>query len=225
MNALDLKLWRDLRHLRGQVLAIAAVIASGVACFIMFMSTVDSLQLSRELYYRDYRFAEIFAPLKRAPESVQKRINEIHGVDKVDTRIVAPLTIDIEGVSEPVNGVITSIPDQGEALLNHLYLRAGRLVEAGSSDEVVVSEPFAEAHGFKPGDTLHVIIRGKRKQLRIVGIGGSPEYIHQLQPGGVFPDYEHYGILWMARTPLAHAYDMEAAFNHIIGIGHCGSNR
>jgi putative ABC transport system permease protein len=201
MNALDLKMWRDLWQLRGQAFAIAAVMASGVACFVMFLSTLDSLLLSRELYYRDYRFAEIFASLKRAPESVQKRIAQISGVNKVDTRVIAPLTIDIEGFTEPVTGLITSIPDDGEPLLNRLYLRTGRLVEAARSDEVIISEPFAEAHGFQPGDKLHVTIRGKRKQLRIVGTGGSPEYIYQLPPGGMFPDHEHYGIMWMARTP------------------------
>ncbi len=216
MNALDLKMWRDLWRLRGQAFAIVSVMASGVACFIMFLTTLDSLHLSREVYYRDYRFAEIFAPLKRAPQSVQRRIAEINGVDKVDMRVIAPVTIDIEGFSEPVTGVITSIPDNGEPLLNNLYLRTGRLVEAGRNDEVIISEPFAEAHGFKPGDKLHIIVRGKRKQLRIVGTGGSPEYVHQLRPGGTFPDYEHFGVMWMARTPLSHAYDMEGAFNNIV---------
>lgn len=216
MKALNRKLWRDLWHLRGQATAITAVMASGVACFIMFMSTLDSLLLSRDLYYRDYRFAEVFVPLKRAPESYSKRIAGIDGVHKIDTRVIAPLTIDIEGFNEPVNGMITSIPDSGEPLLNRLYLRAGRLIEAGRNDEVVISEAFAEAHGFKPGDKLHVIIKGKRKQLRIVGSGGSPEYIHQLRPGGVFPDYQRYGIMWMGRTALSHAYDMEGAFNYIV---------
>ena len=209
-------MWRDLWHLRGQAFAIAAVMASGVACFIMFLTTVDSLYSSRELYYRDYRFAEIFAPLKRAPQSVARRIAEIDGVDKVDTRVIAPVTIDIKGYSEPVTGIITSIPDNTEPLLNSLYLREGRLVEAGRNDEVIISEPFAKAHGFKPGDKLHIIIRGKRKQLRIVGTGGSPEHVHQLRPGGVFPDFEHYGVMWMARTPLSHAYDMDGAFNDIV---------
>ncbi|MGB5278492.1 MAG: FtsX-like permease family protein [Gammaproteobacteria bacterium] len=205
-----------MNRLRGQAFAIVAVMASGVACFIMFLSTLDSLQLSRELYYRDYRFAEVFAPLKRAPESVKQRIATIEGLDKIDTRVVAPITIDIEGFPEPVTGVVTSIPDRGEPLLNRLYLRSGRLVEAGRDDEIVISNTFAEAHDFHPGDQLHIIIRGKRKQLHIVGIGSSPEYIHQLRPGGNFPDFEHFGVMWMARTPLSHAYEMDGAFNDVV---------
>jgi putative ABC transport system permease protein len=216
MQVLDRKLWRDLWQLKGQAAAITAVMASGVACFIMFLTTLDSLLLSRDLYYRDYRFAEVFAPLKRAPEAVRERIAAIPGVARVDSRVVALLSIDIEGFNEPVLGLVTSIPDRGEPLLNRLYLRAGRLPEAGREDEVVVSQDFAEAHGFQPGDRLHIILKGKRKQLRIVGSGGSPEYVHQLRPGGMFPDDKRYGLLWMARTPLANAYEMEGAFNQLV---------
>ena len=216
MRALNLKLWRDLWHLRGQSVAIIAVMASGVACFLMFMSTLDSLLLSRDLYYSENRFADIFVPIKRAPESVARRIATIDGVDKVDTRVVAPLTIDIEGFPEPVVGTVTSIPDNGAPLLNRLYLRAGRMIDPGRNDEVIISESFAKAHDFRPGDQLHVIIKGKRKQLRIVGTGGSPEFVHQLRPGGMFPDYERYGILWMGRTALSHAYEMQGAFNYAV---------
>ncbi|MGD8841826.1 MAG: ABC transporter permease, partial [Gammaproteobacteria bacterium] len=140
----------------------------------------------------------------------------IDGVDKVDTRVMAPLTIDIEGFDEPVVGTVTSIPDDGEPLLNRLYLRTGRMIEAGRNDEIIISEAFAGAHGFQPGDRLAVIINGKRKKLRVVGTGGSPEFVHQLRPGGMFPDYERYGILWMGRTALANAYDMQGAFNYAV---------
>ncbi|MAR91807.1 MAG: ABC transporter permease [Pseudomonadota bacterium] len=216
MKALEHKLWRDLWNLRGQTLAIIAVMASGVACFIMFMSTLDSLLQSRDRYYSEYRFAEIFVPVKRAPESVVLRLESIAGVSKVDTRVVAPVTVDMEGFHEPIIGTITSIPDSGEPLLNRLYLRAGRLIEPGRNNEIVISEAFAEAHQLHPGDTLRVTINGKRERLHIVGSGGSPEYVHQVPPGGAFPDYERYAVMWMGRTPLARAYDMDGAFNHVV---------
>ncbi len=216
MTALDRKLWRDLWQLRGPAVAIAFVIAAGVATFVMFLTTLDSLRLSRASFYTNYRFAEVFGPLKRAPESLRARIAQIPGVHHIDTRVVAPVMIDIAEFPEPITGLITSIPDDAEPLLNNLYLKAGRRVEGGRDDEVVISEAFAQAHGFRPGDRLAVIIKGKRKALTIVGTAVSPEHIHQLRPGGVFPDYERYGVMWMARTPLGTAYDMEGGFNHVV---------
>ncbi|MEJ2643834.1 MAG: ABC transporter permease [Gammaproteobacteria bacterium] len=216
MRAIDRKMWRDLWHLKGQALAIALVIASGVATFVMFLGTLESLQATREDFYRHYRFAQVFAPLKRAPERLRSRVEAIPGVERVDTRVVAPVTIDIPHFPEPVTGVITSVPDRGEAPLNRLYMKSGRRVEAGRNNEVVVSEAFAAAHRLQPGDHITVIIKGRRKTLDIVGTAVSPEFIHQVRPGGVFPDYQRYGVMWMARTPLGSAYDMDDAFNDVV---------
>lgn len=216
MTALQRKLLRDVWQMRGSAVAIAMVLAAGVATFMMFLTTLDSLQLSLESFYRNYRFAEVFAPLKRAPESLRARIEELPGVARVDTRVVTYVTVDIPGFREPVTGLITSIPDEGEAPLNRLYFMSGRGVDPARDDEIVVSQAFAEAHGFRLGDRLAVILRGTRKEFVIVGTAVSPEYIHQLRPGGLFPDYERFGVFWMARTPLAAANDLEGAFNHVV---------
>lgn len=47
MRALDHKLLRDLGQLRGQITAIALVIACGVATFVMFLSALDALEMTR----------------------------------------------------------------------------------------------------------------------------------------------------------------------------------
>src|SRR3569832_538446 len=135
MRAIHRKLLLDLWQLKGLALAIGLVIACGVATYVMFLVTLDSLKASRDGFYRDYRFAEVFAALKRAPEPLRLRIAEIDGIDKVDTRVVAPVTIDIVGFPEPVPGVITSVPDAGVLVLNKLYLRAGRMVDDGRADD------------------------------------------------------------------------------------------
>ena len=216
MQTLDRKLLRDFRGLWGQALAIALVIASGVATFVMSLSTLDSLQLTQERFYRESRFAEVFASLKRAPQSLERRIREIPGVQQVETRVLAAVTLDISDFPDPVNGLLVSIPDQGVTLLNRLHLRQGRLIAPNRDDEVIVSEAFAEAHDLIPGDTLRAIINGRRKILSVVGIALSPEYIYPIQPGELFPDFKRYGILWMGRTPLSTAYDREGAFNDVI---------
>ena len=215
MNALDLKLLRDLWRMRGQAFAIVLVIVSGVATFVMLISNMDSLYLTREKYYQENEFADVFASLKRAPESIKQRIKEIPGVEQVETRVVADVKLDIEGFSEPVIAKLISIPDTGKPLLNRLYIRKGRLVDPWKDDEIVVSEAFAEAHGFAPGDRIGAIINGKWERLVIVGIALSPEFVLQARPGALSPDYKRYAILWMGRNVLSTAYDMKGAFNDV----------
>lgn len=215
MKAIDIKLWRELWAMRMQALAIAMVIVGGVGIFIMSMSTVDSLYETREDYYRSNHFAHVFASLKRAPLSLVKRIEEIPGADKVETRVVAYVNLDVEGFDDPVSGHLLSLPDNSPGLLNQPYLRNGRLFEPGRDNEVLLSEEFAHAHNLQPGDKLHATINGRRKQLTVVGHALSPEYIYQIAPGAMFPDYKRYGVLWVARKPLASAYDMDGAFNNV----------
>jgi putative ABC transport system permease protein len=215
VNALNRKLFRDLWHMRGQVLAIAAVIMGGVATMVMSLSTYDSLVSTRDRFYSEYRFAEVFTSLKRAPEPVAERLAALSGVERLETRVRAGVKLEVRGFSDPITGLLLSLPDVGEAQLNRLHIKRGRMVQPWSTDEVVLSDTFADAHRFQPGDTLVAIINGKRKQLTVVGVAVSPEYVYQIAPGSMFPDFKRYGVLWMGRHALAAAYDMDGAFNQV----------
>ncbi|MDP4597341.1 MAG: ABC transporter permease [Pseudomonadales bacterium] len=215
MTALDKKLWRELWQMRTQALAIALVIVGGVAIFIMSLSTLDSLYTTRQVYYTTHHFADVFSTLKRAPLSVLTRIEAITGVDKVEGRVIAYVNIDVAGFADPISGHLLSLPATGVSKLNQLYLRTGSLPDPGRNDQVLVSDEFAAAHQLRPGDQIKAIINGRSTSLRITGLVLSPEYIYQIAPGAMFPDYERYGIFWMAQPALASAYDMEGAFNDV----------
>ncbi len=216
MKALSRKVFRELWLLRGQALAIAVVIGGGVATLIMSLSTLDSLRLTRDAFYQEFRFADIFAPLERAPEALRRQVEEIPGVRQVETRVASAANLDIPGFADPATALLISLPEGSNAELNRLFIRLGRLPEAGRDREVVVSEAFAEAHGFVPGDEIGAVIHGRRQTLEIVGIGLSPEFVYQIRAGDLFPDFERYGVLWTNRTWLAAASDMEGAFNDLI---------
>ncbi|CAL1240440.1 ABC transporter permease [Candidatus Methylocalor cossyra] len=216
MRPLHLKLLRELWQTRGQVLAIAAVIAGGVATLIMALTSFDALTLTRDAYYREAHFAEVFASLKRAPEALRQAIESIPGVQQVETRVVGSANLAVPGFADPATAILVSLPDGRNAELNRLYLRAGRLPAAGRAGEAVLGEAFAEAHHLHPGDHLTAIIHGRRQDLEIVGIALSPEYIYQIRPGDLFPDFERYGVLWMNRSQLAQAFDLGGAFNDVV---------
>lgn len=215
MRVLDRKLVRDLWRLRGQVLAIALVIASGVGVLIMALSTSEALDETAKAYYERNRFAHIFANTKRAPEYIADRLARIPGIQALETRITKLATLDIAGFNEPVVGRLVSIPERSQSVLNRLVLRSGRLVRPRYPDEVVLSEPFAEIHGLAPGDQLKAIMNGNRRTLRIVGIALSPEFVYAMGPGALMPDKKRFGVLWMGRKALAAAYDLDGAFNDV----------
>ncbi|WP_298430852.1 FtsX-like permease family protein [Ottowia sp.] len=216
MKALDRKALRDLWHLRGQALAIALVIAAGIAMLVMSQATLDSLRQTRARLYQDYRFSDIWVQLKRAPDNLADRLADIPGVAEVETRVATAGKLQLTSFREPVEALLQSLPDSGQPRQNLLYLRAGRLPAPFAQDEVVVSDAFAEAHRLKPGERLRATVYGRAQWFTVVGVASSPEYLYQIKPGSMFPDYERYAIVWAHRRALAAALDMNGAFNQAV---------
>lgn len=216
MSPLNRMLLRDLWRLRGQVLAISLVVACATASYVAMQSTCRSLLLSRDDYYARYRFTDVFASFKRAPERLSDEIRRIPGVAAVQTRVVADVILDVPGLREPATGRLLSIPDRRGPTLNDLCLRQGRFPEAGRSGEVLASEAFATANRLRPGDRVGAVINGRWRELQIVGVALSPEYVYEVRGrGSLFPDNKRFGVLWMGRGTLAPAYGMEGAFNDL----------
>lgn len=212
---LDRKLLRDVWRLRSQLAAIMLVMAVGVTVFVMFLGMIASLDATRAAFYDRSRFADVFANAKRAPEHVAVPLRQMPGVATVETRISAAGILTVRGFDEPVTVAVNSVPDHGYPELNNLDLRKGRWVDARRADEVLVSEPFAQAHNLTPGDHLLATLNGRQQKLTVVGIVLSPEYIYSVAPGRLIPDDKRFGILWMARRQLEAAFDMDGAFNSL----------
>ncbi|WP_234838785.1 ABC transporter permease [Sinorhizobium meliloti] len=215
MSSLDRKLIRELWRLKAQVLAIALVIASGTALLIMALTTIEALEETTAAYCERTRFADVFAQAKRAPEHLGRDIANIPAVRLAETRIVEGAIVDMPGFAEPVVAQLLSLPERGPELLNALVIRSGRLTDPTRPNEVVVSEPFAEAHDLKPGDSFSAVLRGRKRTLQVVGTALSPEFVYAIAPGGLMPDDERFGVLWMGHDALAAAFDLKASFNSV----------
>jgi len=215
VKPLTRKLLRDLLHLRGQMVAIALVVACGVASIVTMRGMSDSLSASQEAYYRRYRFADVFAHVTRAPRSVADRIRAIPGVAATAPRVVADVMLDVPGLAEPATGRLVSVPVATGDMLNALHIRSGRPLEPGRRGEVLASEPFAEANHLKVGDRLGAVINGRREPLTVVGVALSPEYVYSAPASSIFPDNRRFGILWMSEDVVAPTLDLEGAFNDV----------
>jgi putative ABC transport system permease protein len=216
MPVLDIKLFRDLKRLWAQVITIAFVIGGGVTTVVMAVGSYRSLDETRTAYYERYQFGDVFATVRRAPKTLINKIAEIPGVAAVEARIAKLALVDIPNFREPATGQFISLPVSGQPNLNRLYIRAGRLPEPGRTDEVVISESFANAHAFGPGARFSAILNGHKQELLVVGIALSSEFIFAIGPGDIMPDNRRFGIIWMSEKALASAYNLDGAFSSVI---------
>ena len=212
-SALDRKLIRDLWKLRGQAIAIAFVIAGGVASHVVMSGMLASMAETRTAYYERYRFADVWAPVVRAPNALIEDIREIEGVAAAETRIVSPVLFDVAGMTAPANGVAYSLPYGRTPLVNDIFLVRGALPDSRHPNQAVVLESFADAHALEVGDSLEMTIRGRRESLQISGIAQTPEFIYAAAPGTLVPDPRLFGVVWMDRDALETAADLEGAFS------------
>jgi putative ABC transport system permease protein len=215
MKTLDKKLLRDLALMWSQALTIALVVASGVAGFITSFSAYDALSWSRDLYYADSRFADVFTTLKRAPLSLEPQLQAMAGAAHVETSQAQVVPISIANVVDPIVGLLLGLDPLAPQRLNTVHLRSGRMVgeRHGGAMEALVNESFALARKLAPGDKVSALINGKREELQIVGIALSPEYIFAGLGGS--PDQRGFGVFWVDKKALAAAYNMEGAFNQV----------
>lgn len=216
MRALNRKLLRELWQWRGQMISIALVVAAGITTVLTMRGSYESLVDAQQAYYRQTRFADVWAPLKRAPDTLRERIQAIPGVAAVDTRVTLFATLDLPGLAVPAQAQIVSLPELHRPLLNDIVIREGRYLAPGAANEVLISSKFAAARKLKPGDSLRAVINGRARDLDIVGIAISPEYLYAVPPGSLYPQDDRFGVLWMSRKVLGPAYQMDGAFNEAV---------
>ncbi|MDZ4403438.1 FtsX-like permease family protein [Prosthecobacter sp.] len=215
LTPLDLKLFRDLGRMKGQIVAVSLVMACGLAMMIMTRSIILTLEGTRDAYYQRYRLADVFASLKRAPLSLADRIAVIPGVTAIEARVVVDATLDLAGMTEPASAHLVSLPEDRPQTLNKVFVRLGRLPLPDERRHTVVSESFALANKLQIGDSIVAVINGRRDTLIVCGIGLSPEFVFEARPGQSLPDNKRYGVFWMNYRAIAVPYNLDGAFNDI----------
>lgn len=111
LSALHRKLLRDAWRMRGHLAAVALVAACGTATYVTLRGAYEALVAARAEYYAGYRFADVFAQVKRAPRSLATRVAEVAGVATTEDRIVHEVMLDLPGFPDPATALLVSVPE------------------------------------------------------------------------------------------------------------------
>jgi len=217
VSILDRKLRRELWAKLWLLLAIISIMVVGVACFVSMGSTYYNLTEAKRRYHRQCRMADFFIEVKKVPVADVRPIAELPGVAGVRARIQFLATVDLEGVREPLNGLVLSLPDRRRQVINDVVLRRGTYFTDRRQNEVIVDQSFAEKHGLGPGDWIRLVLNNRRQELFVVGTAISSEFIYMLGPGAIVPDSEHFGVFYLKHSYAEDVFDFSGAANQVLG--------
>ncbi len=224
LSTLDKKLLRDLWRIKGQALAVILVIAAGIALQVMSHGMMRSLEETMRAYYERYRFADIYAPVKRAPAHVVSEIQALDGVSDAIGRITGGGLIELPEAETPVSAKIVSFDPDTFSPINGIYLAEGRMIDPTRRNEILLLRPFAEAHGLSPGDEISITVYGARYRFKISGLALSPEFVYAIPPGAFVSDPASYAIVWASNEAIEAAFDLDGAFNEFLLATARGAN-
>ncbi|MFA0888451.1 MAG: ABC transporter permease [Synergistales bacterium] len=218
-SPLVLKLARTISSTLGPFVGVVAVVAVGLSVFVAMTAVSDNLARSRETFYRDTDFADLFFHVVRAPEGILERVSAVRGVVRATGRIQKDVSLFREdGTRATLRLTSFQVPMEKE--LNRLLVQKGRLFEKnpeGGALEILLSPQFAEANGLRPGSTVSVAAEGKEKPMEVVGLAASPEFVYVIKDAAsVFEDPSGFGAAMISRKQAQQVLDMEGSINQFL---------
>lgn len=218
MGVLDKKLRRDIFQSWGMLLAVSAIIAVGIGCFIGMLSASRNLQLAKNHYYADNRLADFWIDLKKAPVQEVGRLAVVPGVSEIRTRIQFRVVLDLPEAIKPVGAMVISMPEEPAPVINNIIIQKGTYFTPGRVNEVILSEKFARARGIEPGDRIHAVLNNQHEELIVVGTAISAEFVYLTAPGSLIDEPETYGLMYIKQGFAEDTFGFNSATNSVVGL-------
>lgn len=218
METLDRKLLRDVGQSWHMLLAVSAIIAVGIGCFVGMLSAARNLEYARSSYYSSCRLADFWLDLKKAPAEEVKRLAMIPGISEIRERIQFPVLLDLAETEKPIGAMVISMPDEEEPVINNIIIRTGTYFTHGRANEVIISEKFAKARNIIPGDSITAILNNQLKELIVVGTAISAEFVYMVSPGSMIDDPGSYGLMYVKRSFAEDTFGFNGACNSVVGL-------
>jgi putative ABC transport system permease protein len=217
VSVLHRKLLRELRDAAGMLSMIVCILAVGICCYVSMSSAHRNLTDAKRRYYAQARMADFSIELKKAPLSELAALGALPGVGEIRPRVQFYATVDLARAVRPLNGLVLSLPDRRQPIINDIVLRTGSYFTDRRQNEVIVNEAFARHHGIVPGQWIHLLLNNRRQELFVVGTAISCEFIYLVGPGTFTPDPEHFGVFYLKRTFAEEVFDFDGAANQVLG--------
>ncbi len=210
------KLCRDLKENKGAYIACIVIIAMGLMIFTAFSMVVDNLRMSQQGFYQNQNFADGFIEVQACPFSKIKNLELIDGIKEIQGRLVKDVRLLAPGREDNVYLRLISLDPAQANPINGMLLLQGRPLNQKDA-HIWVDNMYFAANNLQLNDQLAVITGGKKRELQVVGMGQSPEFIYALRTAAdMFPTPENFGIGFVSQETMESLFPQEQAYNDLV---------
>ncbi|MBT0962408.1 ABC transporter permease [Denitromonas iodatirespirans] len=187
-------LWRELRSIRGRLLATVVTLGVAVGVFAGVYSAINGLFEHRDLLYRASNIAA--HEIRFVPEDAANvpDFSSIDGVGAWEPRLLLAGSYEKDEATRISALVIAVDPDRQS--INRPQLIDGRVPAADDTRGALIDRNFAGHHDLGPGDEIMVKVGHDRIPLTVRGVAVFPEHlIDGAAPGFFMPSKGSLAVL------------------------------
>jgi len=210
------KMIRDLRENKGAYLATIIIIVIGLMVFTSFSMVMDNLRLSQQSFYKNQNFADGFIEVQAMPPSEIEKLQDIQGINDVQGRLVKDVKVLFPNRDENVYLRLVSVDPAKKNPINGVQLKQG-IPLSNKEMNILIDNKFFEANNLKLNEEIEIIADGKKRALRIIGVGRSPEFIYALRTSSdLYPSPESFGIAYIPFEVMKTLFPERETMNNIV---------
>jgi len=215
VKKLNLRLFRLIKHTKGQFIAVTMIVMIGLMTYVALSTNIENLEGSVNHFYETSNYADIFVELVKVPKNKINALYKIDGIEEVDGRIVHDVPLKVQDKNEKVNVRIISVAPDNEQI-NSLYLRDGSLIRDDARD-VLVIDMFGKTRGIDVGDTIRPQIAGRNYNMTVAGRVSTAEYIYLIENAQtLLPDLSKFGILFVSERFAENSFGLRGSYNQVL---------
>ncbi|MTE12490.1 FtsX-like permease family protein [Nocardia aurantiaca] len=191
------KLRRDLWRQRWQFLAIATVLAIGVAAFVAATDAYRNLDQSFARAYSEQRLPDAIISGPGAAQ-LSSTLDRLPGEPAVEVRHQSEVGIRIHG--RAFLGRAIGVPEAVQPSVSQLAMRSGELPSAG---RLVVEQHLADHYALQPGESIELLTSRGRQAVPVAGSALSAEYFWPARSiQEIMSTPEHFGVVFVPDSDL-----------------------
>ena len=210
------KVFRDLNENKGAYLACAVIVIIALMVFTSFSMLSDNLTMSKESFYTNQNFADGFIQVQALPFTRVENLRQVEGIADIQGRMVKDVRVLFPDRAENVYLRLVSIEPDRDNIINDVFLTQG-IPLGNRGTNIWIDSMFFEANNLELNDILEIVAVGQRRQLQIVGVGKSPEFIYALRTAAdIFPSPETFGIAFVPLEIMQVLFPQDRAFNDVV---------